>query len=147
MLHYDRPATFFEESLPLGNGKLGALVYGGPVEDRISLNDITLWTGEPDKGAEHPDYKVVGTLTPWGQSAEWVDKVREALAQEDYRKADELQRHIQGHFSETYQPLGKLLLQFPEGEITQYSRSGERRLYGLAFLSCLLCAERGSFCL
>lgn len=102
LLHYDSPATYFEESLPMGNGKLGALVYGGPVEDRISLNDITLWTGEPDRGAEHPDYQVVNTLTPWGQSAQWVDKVREALDQENYRKADELQHHLQGHFSERW---------------------------------------------
>ena len=116
VLHYNRPATYFEEALPLGNGKLGALVYGGPVEDRISLNDITLWTGEPDRGADHPDYAVVETLTPWGQSAGWVEKIREALEEEDYRKADELQRHLQGHFSENYQPLGKLLLPGPAHE-------------------------------
>ena len=50
-LHYDKPAEYFEEALPLGNGRLGAMVYGGTSMDRISLNDITLWTGEPDKGA------------------------------------------------------------------------------------------------
>ena len=122
-LHYTRPATYFEEALPLGNGRLGALVYGGPAEDRISLNDITLWTGEPDKGPGHPDYQVVSTLTPWGESAQWVSKVREALDAEDYRKADDLQHHLQGHFSESYQPLGKLLLHYPEGEITDYQRS------------------------
>ena len=47
-LHYDRPAEFFEEALPIGNGKLGAMIYGGTLDERISLNDITLWTGEPD---------------------------------------------------------------------------------------------------
>ena len=41
-LWYDRPATFFEESLPLGNGKLGALVYGGIEKEVVQLNDITL---------------------------------------------------------------------------------------------------------
>ena len=41
-LWYDRPADFFEESLPLGNGKLGALVYGGTDRNTIYLNDITL---------------------------------------------------------------------------------------------------------
>ena len=46
-LWYDRPAAFFEESLPIGNGKLGALVYGGADVDSIKLNDITLWTGRP----------------------------------------------------------------------------------------------------
>ena len=55
-LHYDKPAAFFEESLPIGNGKIGALVYGGADVNTIHLNDITLWTGTPvdqeeDKGA------------------------------------------------------------------------------------------------
>lgn len=47
-LHYDKPAKYFEEALPIGNGKLGALVYGGETCDSISLNDITLWSGMPD---------------------------------------------------------------------------------------------------
>ena len=46
-LWYNKPAYAFEESLPLGNGKLGALVYGGANNDSIQLNDITLWTGVP----------------------------------------------------------------------------------------------------
>ena len=121
-LHYDRPADFFEEALPLGNGHLGALVYGGPVQDRISLNDITLWTGEPDRGKDHPDYTLVNTLTPWGEAAAWLPKVREALEAEDYRKADELQRRLQGHNSEMYQPLGSLEITYPEAEITGYYR-------------------------
>ena len=45
LLQYDRPADYFEESLPIGNGKLGALVYGGTDDNIIYLNDITLWTG------------------------------------------------------------------------------------------------------
>lgn len=47
VLQYDKPATYFEESLPIGNGKLGALVYGGTDDNIIYLNDITLWTGKP----------------------------------------------------------------------------------------------------
>ena len=121
-LHYDRPAEFFEEALPLGNGRLGALVYGGPLKDRISLNDITLWTGEPDRGKDHPDYGLVETLTPWDEISSWVPRVREALEAEDYEKADELQRRLQGHNSEMYQPLGSLEITYPEGEITDYYR-------------------------
>ena len=56
VLHYDTPAVYFEEALPIGNGRIGAMVYGGHITDRISLNDITLWTGEPDKGEAHPDF-------------------------------------------------------------------------------------------
>ena len=47
LLQYDKPAAYFEESLPIGNGKLGALVYGGTDDNIIYLNDITLWTGKP----------------------------------------------------------------------------------------------------
>ena len=46
-LWFDKPADFFEESLPIGNGKMGALVYGGTEVNTIFLNDITLWTGQP----------------------------------------------------------------------------------------------------
>ena len=93
LLHYSEPARYFEEALPLGNGRLGAMVYGRVTqEERISLNDITLWTGEPDKGPEHPDLQMVG-LTGSGTQA--LQAVREALEQEDYRKAEELQLGLQ----------------------------------------------------
>ena len=121
-LHYDKPAEYFEEALPLGNGRLGAMVYGGTSMDRISLNDITLWTGEPDKEGEHPDYKLIESLTPWGEASQWVEQIRKALDEEDYATADKLQRRLQGHFSENYQPLGWLELVYPEGEITDYYR-------------------------
>ena len=123
-LHYDAPAAFFEEALPLGNGRLGAMVYGGTKEDRISLNDITLWTGEPDRGGEHPDYGVVPELTPWGEASQSVAQVRAALDAEDYPEAERLQRRIQGHFSENYQPLGSLRIRYPEAEeIGDYRRT------------------------
>ena len=46
-LWYSQPATAFEEALPLGDGRTGAMVYGGPASDRVLLNDSTLWTGGP----------------------------------------------------------------------------------------------------
>ena len=122
LLKYERPAEYFEEALPLGNGRLGAMVYGGTAADRISLNDMTLWTGEPDKGGEHPDYGFIDALTPWGESSQWMEKVREALDNEDYAEADRLQRRLQGHFSENYQPLGWLEIVYPEGEVSEYHR-------------------------
>lgn len=42
-LWYTKPATQFEEALPLGNGRLGAMVYGGIAKEQISLNEATLW--------------------------------------------------------------------------------------------------------
>ena len=62
ILQYDRPASFFEEALPIGNGSLGAMVYGGTAEERISLNDITLWTGEPESGEDIVKFVVVSVF-------------------------------------------------------------------------------------
>ncbi len=92
-LWYTRPATAFEESLPIGNGKMGALIYGGADTDSIYLNDITLWTGKPVNRQEG------------GDAYKWIPKIREALFREDYKTADSLQLHVQGHNSEYYQPL------------------------------------------
>lgn len=97
-LWYDKPAEFFEEAIVIGNGRFGAVIYGGPESDRLSLNDITLWTGEPEGRDITPDvYKA-------------IPEVREALSRGDYRAADSLNMKIQGHFSENYQPLGTLTI-------------------------------------
>ena len=83
-LWYEQPAQYFEESLPIGNGKLGALIYGGTDDNIIYLNDITLWTGKPvDKQLDK-------------NAHQWLPKVREALYREDYKAADSLQLHLQG---------------------------------------------------
>ena len=55
ILWYDKPAAFFEESLVLGNGKLGATVFGGVNSDKIYLNDATLWSGEPVNANMNPE--------------------------------------------------------------------------------------------
>ena len=119
-LHYDRPADYFEEALPLGNGRLGAMVYGDPVHEHISLNDITLWTGEPDKGTQHPDLVATGAGS---KAAETLKAVREALDREDYRAAEQLQSGLQGHFSETYMPLGTLRIDYDPASVTDYVRT------------------------
>lgn len=95
-LHEVTPAHYFEESFVLGNGNLGAIVYGRVSEERISLNDITLWTGEPDNHYAPED--ALKTLAD----------VRRHLDREDYRSANKQLRKAQGHYSENYQPLGCL---------------------------------------
>lgn len=105
-LHYDRPAQFFEESLPIGNGTIGASVYGAYDSDRLSINDITLWTGEPD----------TAVVTPGAHTH--LAGIREALAQENYREADRLNQAIQGHFSEMYQPVGTYLIKYLDADTT-----------------------------
>ena len=75
ILWYNQPAEFFEESLVLGNGKMGATVFGGVESDKIYLNDITLWSGEPvNANMNMYAYKNLTTI-------------REALKNEDYKLA------------------------------------------------------------
>ena len=95
-LWFNRPADYFEESLLIGNGKLGAIVYGGVDDNTIYLNDITLWTGKP-----------VDPNLDAGASV-WIPRIREALFQEDYALADSLQLRVQGPNSQFFQPLGTL---------------------------------------
>ena len=47
ILWYDKPAQYWEEALPLGNGRLGAMVYGNPVHEEIQLNEETVYAGSP----------------------------------------------------------------------------------------------------
>lgn len=109
-LHYNKPAKFFEEALVIGNGKLGATVYGGINQDRLSLNDITLWTGGPDTLAQE-------------NHAEDLAAVRNLLNKEDYRGADKANRKMQGHYSENYQPLGSLYINYKNNAVaTDYFR-------------------------
>ena len=112
VLQYDKPATYFEESLPIGNGKLGALIYGGTDDDMIYLNDITLWTGKPvDRNLDADAHK-------------WIPEIRKALFNEDYALADSLQLHVQGPNSQYYQPLGTLHIKdLALGAITNYCRT------------------------
>ena len=95
-LWYNRPAQYFEESLPIGNGKLGALVYGGVTDNILYLNDITLWTGKP-----------VNPKLGEG-AAQWIPTIRKTLFDENYREADNLQLHVQGPNSQYYQPLATI---------------------------------------
>src|ERR1700736_5991327 len=56
-LWYDRPATQWEEAIPLGNGRLGMGPDGGVGEENIVLNDITLWSGSPQDANNYDAYK------------------------------------------------------------------------------------------
>lgn len=66
ILWYDKPATFWTEALPLGNGRLGAMVYGGVRSDTIQINESSFWAGCPyrkaDAGNQGMPYEAVGNL-------------------------------------------------------------------------------------
>lgn len=111
-LHYDRPAEYFEEALVIGNGTMGATLYGGVKKDKISFNDITLWTGEPESENSSPDAFNV------------IPEIRALLDNEDYQGADKAQYKVQGHYSENYQPLGTLTIEYLDNTagISDYHR-------------------------
>lgn len=103
-LRYDRPARAFEETLPLGNGRVGATVYGDPRREVIHLNDATLWTGRPVNARMNPE------------AFRHLPAVRAALAADDWASAERLVRNLQGSFSQSFAPLGDLVIDMAHGE-------------------------------
>jgi alpha-L-fucosidase 2 len=112
-LHYDKPAEVWTEALPIGNGRLGAMVFGRPGEELLQLNEATLWSGGP----------VATHLNPGAPAA--LAQAREALARGDYAAGAALARKIQGPYTESYQPLGDLLIRqdLRDTAVTGYRRS------------------------
>ncbi|MDV6329963.1 glycoside hydrolase family 95 protein [Asticcacaulis sp. 201] len=109
-LWFDAPAERWVDGLPVGNGRLGAMVRGGIVEEVISLNEDTLWSGYPTENS-NPD--AISTLAA----------VREAVFAGDYHKADQLAKRMQGPYSQSYAPLADLKLSMPHPEtVTDYRR-------------------------
>lgn len=91
-LWYKQPAKRWEEALPIGNGRLGAMIYGGDVEDEIQFNEETLWTGEPRS------YDRVGAYR-------YLDSIRSLLNQGEQAKAEALaMQQFMGVKSETQDP-------------------------------------------
>ncbi|MEJ1105741.1 MULTISPECIES: glycoside hydrolase family 95 protein [unclassified Kribbella] len=121
-LYYDRPAGTWLEALPLGNGRIGAMCFGGVGADRIGLNDETCWSGGPETARLLSE--PLGAI-----GAEAVQAVRAALAAGDIRRAHELAGGFHSGYSQAYLPLGDLLLDVTidgstpaAGDVTQYRR-------------------------
>jgi len=107
-LWYDKPASVWEEALPLGNGKTGAMVFGGIVTERYQLNDLTLWSGTPKDGNN-------------ANGPEILKQTREAVSKGDYEKAGEAWKKIHGPYSARYLPMGDLFIRMNLGDSTAKS--------------------------
>jgi alpha-L-fucosidase 2 len=94
-------ARNFGAALPVGNGRLGAKVFGWPVDETIPLNDTTLWSGAGPEHFEDPSHRAALLAT------------RAALAKGDYVSADKLVRGMEGPNTQFYEPLADLHLRFP----------------------------------
>jgi len=108
---YLRPAARWTEALPIGNGRLGGMVWGGVAGDRIDLNEDTLWSGEP-----------YDNLNPKGLAA--LPEIRRLLIAGKNGEAQALvEQDLNGKYNQSYQPLGDLQMAFPiTGEVSGYRR-------------------------
>lgn len=98
-LWYSKPASQWVEALPVGNGRLGAMIFGGIEEELLQLNETTLWSGGPIKENVNP---AAPALLP---------KIRKALLEEkDYSKANALTQQMQGLYTESYLPMGDIII-------------------------------------
>lgn len=113
ILWSDKPAKVWTEALPVGNGRLGAMIFGGVNEDKIQLNESTLWSGGPVKHSINPT------------AFNYLSQVREALLRNDFENANRLAKNMQGLYSESFMPLSDLYLSQTfqtNGEIANYRR-------------------------
>jgi alpha-L-fucosidase 2 len=102
VLRYDKPAGEWTEALPIGNGRLGAMVFGGVENERIQFNEDTVWTGQPH------DYAHEG-------AAEYLPAIRKLLFEGKQREAERLamERFMSVPLRQkAYQPFGDVLLKF-----------------------------------
>ncbi len=115
VLWYEQPADAWIKALPVGNGRLGAMVFGQPENERLQLNDITVWSGGPQPDADRKDaYKNLPEL-------------RRLIREGKYAEAE---KFANGNFNgparydASYQTLGDLNFEFqlPDGKVENYRR-------------------------
>ena len=101
-LWHDKPASQWVEALPVGNGRLGGMVFGGVVEERVQFNEDTLWTGKPHEYHHDGAVKFLPTI----RQLLWEGKQKEAeeLAMREFMSVPLRQK--------AYQPFGDLRLRF-----------------------------------
>lgn len=112
-LWYKKPADKWVDGLPLGNGTLGAMVLGQVFNERIALNEDTLWTGFPKDKTNY-------------NSKDYLEEVRALIDNEKYYEAQEIiNEKMLSSYTESYAPLGDLLLDFyyKDNKFFNYSRA------------------------
>jgi alpha-L-fucosidase 2 len=110
-LRYYKPSREWTDALPIGNGRLGAMVYGGVEMETLQLNEDTLWSGSKQEW-ECPDGKEV------------LAEIRELVKKKQYVEADIVSKKIMGPYTESYMPFGYIRLNFEHGNLYRnYKRS------------------------
>ncbi len=109
---YDKPATVWNEALPVGNGRLGGMVYGDPVNEKIQLNEETFWSGGPSRN-DNP------------KARQALPKIRELIFGGEFKEAETMvnQNMVTALHGSKYQVIGDLVLNFPNHDnYTEYYR-------------------------
>lgn len=101
-LWYNQPASKWEEALPVGNGRLGAMIFGAPQQEHLQLNEETVWAGGPNNN-----------INP--ETGKAIPEIRRLLAEGKYVEA---QKYANDHVKSRndgmpYQPVGDLMIDFP----------------------------------
>jgi alpha-L-fucosidase 2 len=115
-LWYGQPAASWLEALPVGNGRLSAMVFGGIGHDRLALNESTLWSGQPGEAHDNPE------------AAAHLPRIRQLLFEGQYLAARDLcSQYLLGRKLDfgTHLPLADLLIDWDHepSQVTQYRRS------------------------
>jgi alpha-L-fucosidase 2 len=116
-LFYDKPASNWNEALPLGNGRLGAMVFGNPGQEQLQLNEETVWAGEPGNNIPPNVF-------------DNIQKIRKLLSEGRNKEAQDLsnstfprQAPANNNYGMPYQPVGDIQIKFPgHDKFTQYQR-------------------------
>jgi len=114
-LWYDHPAKLWVEALPVGNGRMGAMVFGGVAHERIQFNEQTVWTGEPHDYSHPGASRSLATIRQL--LFDGKQKEAEDLAMQEFMSVPLHQR--------AYQPFGDILLDMPS--VRESETSGYRR--------------------
>jgi len=110
--YFLNPAANWSEAIPVGNGRIGGMVWGGTDREIINLNESTLWSGEPVDNQNHTGIK-------------YLAKIKELINQDRNNEAQKLiDSTMLGPWNESYQPLSNLLIDFEnKDQVTNYKRS------------------------
>jgi alpha-L-fucosidase 2 len=108
VLRWPEPAGDWTEAIPIGNGRIGAMVFGGGRTARIQLNDATVWSGSPFGPG-----RALDEVLSRGAGPERLAEVRAAIDAGDLRRAEELLLTFEGPYSQEFLPLADLSLTLP----------------------------------
>ena len=112
VLSWPAPAGEWVEAAPVGNGRLGAMVFGGPGRTRVQVNDSTVWSGTPHGPADR-----LADVIAQGAGPVRLAEVREAIRAGDRRTAERLLMSFEGPYSQEFLPYVDLWLTLGEGSL------------------------------